>query len=614
MFSIITGTICMVAADLMKIPAILLYFTAGILLGPYSLHLIDPGSLGEGLNVLITVFVSLILFEGGLSLNFNQVRRIKLPLIRQIALTTVFTFAAGWLSERYIAGLSAEISLVFASLTIVTGPTVIKPITRHIPLRRSVDTMLNGEAVLIDAVGAVLAIIVLEYVISQRFIGNPVMSFAGSIACGIACGAVFGVLTRSAFKLKSLSSSPRNILIIGLILMLYYIAETLFRESGLMAVVTYGVFLSRVEYRVKKKILGFKEQVSRTTIGILFILLSANFNLRYLSEHFAAGLVVVAVLIAVRFPVVLLSTHGADFSIRERLFIGWIGPRGIVALAVASIAGMKLAGAGVENARVVELLVFLLISTTVLIQGLSARRLAEMLGITTGGDRNLIILGINRITLALAREWQQNQNDVFFIDSDARQCELAAKEGFPYAAGNALDPSVYEGVDLEHFTSVLAASRNNEINILFCKFVKENYGISNLYTVLTEKATVELSEIIQTDGISPAFGRHETGESAGSRLMRTFLSLIRADAGKYATFRTAVTNPDMLRSNPGEFTLPAGVMVLFVVRNRNCFIYHNDFRFERDDTAVLITGNMKPYDIVSLFDPGQTMTATHPQE
>ncbi len=604
----------MVAADLMRIPAILLYFTTGILLGPYALHLIDPGSLGEGLNVLITVFVSLILFEGGLSLNFNQVRRIKLPLIRQIVYTTIFTFAAGWLAARYIAGLSAEISLVFASLTIVTGPTVIKPITRHIPLRRSVDTMLNGEAVLIDAVGAVLAIIVLEYVISRQFVGNPVMSFAGSIACGAVCGAIFGVLTRFAFRLKSLSSSPRNILITGLILLLYFLAETLFRESGLMAVVTYGVSLSRVEYRIKKKILGFKEQISRTTIAILFILLSANFNLRYLSEHFAAGLAVVGVLIAVRFPVVLLSTHGADFSIRERLFIGWLGPRGIVALAIASVAGMKLADAGVENARAVELLVFLLISTTVLVQGLGARRLAIKLGITTGGDRNLIILGINRITLALAREWQQNQNDVLFIDSDARQCELAAKEGFPYAAGNALDPSVYEGIDLEHYTSVLAASRNNEINILFCKFVKENFGIRNLYTVLTEKATVELSEIMQTDGIRPAFGRHETGESAGSKLMRTFLSLIRADAGKYATFRTEVTNADMLRLKPGEFTLPAGVMVLFVVRNRNCFIYHNDFRFDRNDTAVLITGNMKPYDIVSLFNPGQAMTAAHPKE
>jgi len=587
--TLIAGSSSIVLSDRFKFPAIILYFFCGISLGPYGIGLIRPGSLGEGLNILITLFVCIILFEGGLSLNISRLKSIKLYLTRQIALTIAITTTLSWIAARHIAGLPADLALIFASLTVVTGPTVIKPIIRYLPLRSHVKTFLNGEAVIIDAVGAVLAITMIEYFVSQQVLGLTILSFILSIVIGVTVGSVSGLFIKLLLiKTPAIPAPSRSIFTLGMLFLVFYISELLSSESGLMAVAVFGIVLSTIDYKNKEQLLSFKEQISRIVISFLFILLSAKFNITRLSEVMIVGIIVVGIIIIARFLAIFTSTIGSMFSIEERFFMGWVGPRGIIALSVASIAGIKLKSAGVHNTEIIEILIFMLISATVLLQGLSSRLGARKLGILVEGDKNIIILGINPTTIGMALHWQKYQNEVLLIDSKITKCMLAEKEGLSFLHGNGLAPGTYSGIEIDQFSSVLAASENNEINVLFCRFLKETFGISNLYVLLTEKAGEELSEIIEAEGIKTAcIGIKVSGSISFISAIKEYFSI-----KKPVIMDITINNASFLQNNPGEYPIPENIFILFVARSgKNCYIYNESFKLEINDTLYIVANN-----------------------
>ncbi|HOD16889.1 MAG TPA: sodium:proton antiporter [Spirochaetota bacterium] len=580
-------------SDRIRFPSIILYFFWGIFLGPHGAGLIMPSSLGQGLNIIITVFVSIILFEGGLSLDFQHLKSIKTILLRHILLTILITMSLSLAAAYYIADIPFELAIIFASLAVVTGPTVIKPIIRNLPLRKNVKTLLNGEAVIIDAAGAVMSIAIIEYIVSKQLLGLTILGFLISIAAGIATGVMFGLLIKLLLKKTSaIPASGRSIFTLGMLFFVFFISELISKESGLMAVAVFGISLGTIDYRDKEKLLSFKEQISRIIISFLFILLSANFDIARLKDELIAGLVVVGVIIAARFPAVYASTAGGMFSWAERFFIGWLGPRGIIALSVASIAVIKLKSAGIQNADIIEILVFTLISVTVLLQGLSASFIARRIGVLVEGDQHIIILGINSVTIGLALNWRKHQNDVLFIDSDLSNCDLAGKMGFQYINGNGLAPDTFSGIEVDYYSSVLAATSNNEINVLFCRFLKKTYGIKNLYVMLSEKSGDELSEIIRTEGIKLTCNCMQE-----SRVL-SFISTIR----EYFSIKKPViktflaVNTAFLKHEPGTYPLPKNMVILFVARKeRNCHLFHDSFKLEKNDVLYVLMKSEEDY-------------------
>ncbi|MBN1496700.1 MAG: cation:proton antiporter [Spirochaetes bacterium] len=584
--TLVAGSLSIVLADRFRFPAIIFYFFAGISLGPYGLGLIRPASLGNGLNILITIFVGIILFEGGLSLNISRLKTIRHYLTRHILLTIAITMSLSWLAARYIAGLPPEIALVFASLTIVTGPTVTKPILRHLSIRRNVKTFLNGEAVIIDAMGAVLAIAVIEYFVSQELLGISILGFLLSIIIGVGVGVVSGLSVKFLLTKRLLFPvHSRSIFTLGMVFFVFYISETLSSESGLMSVAVFGIVLSTIDYKDKEKLLSFKEQITQIVISFLFILLSAHFNITKLSEQILAGMLVVAVIIAARFPAAFISTIGGTFSLRERLFIGWLGPRGIIAISVASIAVIKLKSAGMKNTEILEILIFMLISVTVLLQGMSAGFVARRLRILVEGDRSIIILGINPTTLGMAQRWQKYQNDVLFVDSNLSKCMIAQKEGFSYIHGNGLAPDTLSGIEVDNYTSALASTPNNEVNVLFCRFIKETYGVSKLYVILAEKAGEELAGIIESEGIKTAcIGIQKDRAASFFSVIKEYFSV------KKPTIREiTVSSETFIQNKPGEYPVPENIFILFVVRNgNNCYVYNDSLKLQKNDILHVI--------------------------
>lgn len=585
MLSIILGSTGIVLSDRFELPGILFYFAMGIIFGPSVLGLLNPASLGDGLSIMITIFVAIILFEGGLSLNIKQITSLKSVLLKDIVLSVIIMVSVGFICARYIAGLDWQISIIFASLIVVTGPTVIKPVIRHIALSSRVKNFLNGEAVLIDAVGAILAIVTLEFVLTSHEISLSIAEFSASIAAGTLFGIVFGYISKFLLSRTSIiPASVNSFFILGVVLLSFVCSEIFFPESGLLTVVVVGLVLSTMDYRPKEKILNFKDQVTRIITSVLFVLLSANFEIKYISQYMTEGMIIITVIILARFPVIFLSTARENFTAREKIFMSWLGPRGIIALSVASIAAIKLEASGMEKAYAIEILVFMLISSTVLMQGLSAKWVAHKLNILVKGDRSLIILGVNEISLMIAEKWRNDRTDILFVDSNRKNCRMARQKGFLSIEGNALDSATYRGIEMENFTSALASSDNNEINIIFCRFLKETFGIENLYTVLNEKANEELAGIIKEENIKLAFGTRSRDDENFS--WDGFLSRLRDvfSIDKQSLKWFQVTCSDFVKNSVGKYPLPKGVTIFLVVRNgTDRYIYHTAFELKLND-------------------------------
>ncbi|HOP28180.1 MAG TPA: cation:proton antiporter [Spirochaetota bacterium] len=599
LLSIILGSAGIVLSDKFRIPGILFYFAMGIIAGPGVTGILNPQSLGNGLSIMITVFVIIILFEGGLSLDIKQLATLKSVFVKEITLAVIVTVTVGYISARFIAGLPWEISIIFASLVVVTGPTVIKPVLRYIALSNKVKNFLNGESVLIDAVGAILAIITLEFVLTRNEIFLSIAGFAGALIVGTISGLAFGFIAKYLVcRTKQIPPATNSFFILGFVFLSYISSEAVAAESGLLTVVIMGIIMSTMNYREKESILKFKEQITRIVISILFVILSANFNIRYINLYLTEGLIVVFILILSRFPVIFLSTIKEDFSVKEKIFMSWLGPRGIIALSVASIAAIKLKSSGMENAYTLEILVFMLISVTVLLQGTSAKLLAEKLGILVKGDRNLIILGVNSISLMIAEKWRNDKTAVLFVDSSRKNCKLAAQKGFACCEGNALDPATYFGIEMDDYSSVLAASDNNEINVLFCTFIKDNFGINNLYTILNNKANEELSEIIHNEDIKLAFGAKSSGDENFS--WDGFLSRLKDvfSRKKQELKWFQVTSRDFINNGRGKYPLPEGVTIFMVVRNNSeRYIFHTSFELHLHD-EIYVMASQENYDIL----------------
>ncbi len=583
--SIVLGSAGIVLSDKFEMPGILFYFAMGIIFGPSVLGLLHPASLGEGLSIMITIFVTIILFEGGLSLNIKQITSLKSVLFKDISLSIIILVPIGFASARYIADLPWEISIIFGSLIIVTGPTVIKPVIRHITLSSKVKNFLNGESVLIDAVGAILVIVILKFILTSHAISLSIAGFAASIMAGTLFGLAFGFMAKYLLNRTSIiPSSANSFFILGSLLLAFVCSELLLPDSGLLTVVVMGLVLSTMEYRSKEKILNFKDQVTRIITSILFVILSANFEIKHISQYLLEGLIIIAIIILARFPIIFLSTAKEDFSAKEKLFMSWLGPRGIIALSVASIAALQLEAAGIEKAYTIEILIFMLISITVLTQGLSAKWVAHKLNILIKGDRSLVILGVNEISLMVAEKWRNNSTDILFVDSNSRNCRIARQKGFLCIEGNALDSLTYTGVEIENFTSALATTDNNEVNVIFCRFLKETYGIGNLYTVLNEKANEELAEIIKEENIKLAFGTRSKEEENFS--WDGFLSKLKDvfSTEKQSLKWLKITCSEYAKSTTEKYSLPKGVTIFIVIRNSTeRYVYHTSFELRLND-------------------------------
>lgn len=495
----------------LRIPGIVLLLLAGVLLGPEVGDLVRPDALGPALQLIVGMSVAIILFEGGLNLNLRRLRQEATTIRRLVTVGAVTTGVGGTLAARLIMGWSWELSALFGALVIVTGPTVMTPLLRRIKVNRNVHTILEGEGVLIDPVGAILAVVTFEFVMATlgahegsgaaEILGFPARIGLGAVV-GLTGGALMALLLRSE---RLVAEEYVNVLILSLVLVVFEISEAVRAESGIMAAAMAGIVVGNVDTRLGQDLKEFKEQLTVMLIGLLFVLLAATVRLEAIFGLGWRGIVTIAVLMFVVRPAdVAISTLGTNLSLRERTFIAWLAPRGIVAAAMASLFAQWLTEADVSGGEELQALVFLVIAFTVVLQGGTGPIVASLLRVRRKADVGYVLVGANELGRALARALKTAGEEVVLVDSSALACEEAQREGFRVVYGDAAAERTLRQAGVGYRRGVVAVTPNQAVNLLIARRMEEYVGEGNVLVALDRRRSLPPST--ETD-VGVLFGR-----------------------------------------------------------------------------------------------------------
>jgi len=421
------GMIAQSTARHVKIPGIVLLLVVGVLLGPDGINIIRPSTLGEALPILVGFAVAVILFEGGMNLRISRLKREEHTILQLISIGALISAAGGTIAAKLFLGWNWRSAILFGLLIIVTGPTVINPLLRRIKLSRSISTLLEAEGILLDAIGAIVAVVALEVVISptgMTFLASPFI-ILGRIIIGAIIGIIGGFIMAWLLGIRNLvPEGLENVFTLSLVFALFQFSNVLSHESGIVAVTIAGIVVGNKKMMVRRDLMEFKEQLTIMLIGMLFILLAADVRLEDIQALGWGGVYTVLALIIVIRPVnILVSTIHSDLTIKQKSLLAWMAPRGIVAAAMASYFAIELEKNGIDGSQL-RAMVFLLITVTVLSAGLTGGLAAKLLGLKRKSNFGWVILGANAIGREMAKQLKADGEECVLIDENPGLCRI----------------------------------------------------------------------------------------------------------------------------------------------------------------------------------------------
>ena len=517
---IILGILAQWVAWKLKIPAILPLILIGLFVGPIAAEFlsadgtkwIEPRWNGEeglfpggSLFFFVSLAISIILFEGGLTLKKGEIKNVGPVITKLITVGSIVTFFGAAIAAHYIFYLSWEISFLFSALIIVTGPTVITPILRNIPLKKDVSAVLKWEGILIDPIGALVAVLVFEFIsvdAGGEFTKTAFIEFGKIVLFGTTFGFTFAHGLNLILNRNWVPHYLMNVFALAAVFGVFILADEFAHESGLLAVVVMGMVLGNSKSPYLKELLYFKESLSVLLISILFILLAADINFEDLLLIYNWNTVILfSVVVFVIRPIgVFLSTQGSNLKLKEKLFISWVGPRGIVAAGIASLFGLKLAEDGVPGAEYITPLVFMIVLGTVILNATTARMFAKIVGVFLTESRGILIVGASKLPRLLAHYLEKNGRHVVLIDSNQNNIAKANELGLEAMNTNIYSDKLLDNIELNDMGFLLALTGNTDINKYAIKQFGDKFGENGSYRLLTSTEMQETSEM-PTEGV-----------------------------------------------------------------------------------------------------------------
>ena len=478
-----------------KVPAIIPLLLIGAALGPLGGIVKPSDALGEVMRPAIGMAVAIIVFEGGLNLNLRELRSAGSGVLRLVGVALPLNWLFGTLATRWLAGLSWPVAILVGATLVVTGPTVILPLLRQARLEPRSGAFLKWEAIVNDPIGATLTLLVLSYLTLATTMsgGDALLHLAWRTALGASIAAMLGLALpfgiRSLFRHDQAPEYLKTPILLGGALAVYAAGEAIQPETGLIGATLFGVVLANIDVTGLQELKRFKESLTIFLVSGLFILLTANIDsktIAMLSWPIAAT--TLAILFVARPLAIGLATLGAKVSWKERLLVGWIGPRGVVAAAIAGIAGERLSAAGYPDARLVLPLVFAVIASTVLLHGLSLAPIARWLGLASGGRGGLLIVGASSWAVALGEAVRTAGMPVIVIDRSALALKAARLVGLQTLRMEVLSAIGEEVIDLAEFEHLLAATPDDAYNALVCTRFAAELGRERVYQVAPDES------------------------------------------------------------------------------------------------------------------------------
>lgn len=489
----LVSLVCQLMAWRLRLPAILFLLLSGILFGP-TLGLISPDEfLGDLLFPIVSLCVALILFEGSLTLKFDQLKETGKMVRHLVTIGALVTWGVISVACYWLIGLDVALSALFGALVVVTGPTVVVPMLRTLRATPRISKVLRWEGILIDPIGALLAVLVYNWITSQAAGHNAFMAslaiFVQVIGIGTLAGIAGGHLMASAMRRHWIPEYLEVLASLALVLVMFSLSNHLVHESGLLTVTIMGIWLANAKGIDIEEILVFKEHLSVLLISGLFILLAARVDLGAL---LALGLPALALLLVIQFVArplaVWVSSIGSELSWQERAMVAWVGPRGIVAAAVSAFFALRLEQAGYEDAGLISALTFAVIIGTVVFQSATARTVAGLLKVTEPERRGILLIGANQVSRALGEVLNRLEVPLLVVDTHWDSIRQARMKGLRTLRGNPLSATVDSNLDLTGLGTLLTLTPEREWNALLNQHFRRDFQPHRIFTVRNERA------------------------------------------------------------------------------------------------------------------------------
>ncbi|MEO1140651.1 MAG: sodium:proton antiporter [Pseudomonadota bacterium] len=469
----------------LRMPAIVLMLVAGLVAGPV-LGLFDPQrDIGVLMGPLISIAVAIILFEGGLTLDFHSLRGAEQGVKRLVVVGAPVGWLSSTLALHYVGGLSWESSAVFGGIMIVTGPTVIAPLLRQARLNRRPAQLMQWEAIVNDPIGALAAVLAFEVVIVTATAGS-VGHAAWAMVRGIAIAGVLGWAAgwglAEAFRRAYVPEYMKVPVLFAVLLGIFAVTDYMLHESGLLAVTVMGVVMANANLPSYTELRRFKEHATVLLVSGVFILLAANMDTETLSRiNWNAAALVAVVILLVRPMTVLVSLLGTNIPFKERLLVGLTGPRGVVLVAVAGLFGERLVAEGVEDAAFLTPFAFALVAATVVLHGFTLAPLARWMGLAGKGQPGVILTGGSQFATSFAKALESLDVPVLITDTNRGRLRSARDAGLRVFFGDVLSEAAEHSVEIMNYGRVLAISDNEAYNILVATDLAPEFGRENVY-------------------------------------------------------------------------------------------------------------------------------------
>ncbi|MGK0375732.1 MAG: CPA1 family monovalent cation:H+ antiporter [Arenicella sp.] len=580
------GFLCQWFSHKVKLPAILFLLLSGILLGPV-LGLVNPNAIfGDLLFPFISLSVAIILFEGALTLKRSELNGIGRPVRRMVTIGVVVNASVMTFATHYLMGLSWSLSALFGALMVVTGPTVIMPMLKTVRPIPKIADVLRWEGIVIDPIGALIAVLVYEWIAVQQSaaeFSEIFYVFGGTVAVGLAIGLIAGYIFGWLLRNHYIPESLHNYASLALVCLVFAGSDTLMHESGLLAVTVMGVLMANMRDVYIHSILEFKEDLTIVFVSALFIVLAARLDF---AEFSALGWSAVLLLLVMQFiarPLkVGLSFIRSNFTWREQALIAWIGPRGIVAAAVSAVFALRLEELGVEGAEKLVPLAFSIIIGTVVLQSLTAKPLAKILKVAMPDTHGAVIIGANYFSVAIAEALKKIDVDSIICDTNWDQLKAARNAGLNTYYGDPSSDHAKLHLNLSPYGYMLGLSNHFEYNVIQASRFRDDFGARKVYILPPNKSTERFHKHTASSENSGRilFDEINSYSILKNKINNDWVVKVTELSEAYAYKEWRADNPDAL--------------MLFALRS------DGDLSFQTVDTDLVVENGDK---LISLFVP-----------
>jgi len=579
--AVLVAVIAQVLATRFKFPPILLWLTAGIVLGPYGLHWLHAEQIQPAMHTLVELGLAIILFEGGLNLNLKALRETGWVVGRLVILGPLITMFAGGAAAHWLAGMNWPLALLFGALISVGGPTVIMPIVRQMRLGRTISHILTGEAMLVDGIGAILAIVMLQVALTPDMPGSYILQdIFFKAAVGTAIGIAGGRLLAWLLSLDTLKDMElRTIMSLAAAWGLFLLADSISQQAGLLTMLVMGATLQRMELPDIQRLRHFKGSLSVLLISLLFVLLAANLNLLVIENYLWQGFGIFIILaLFVRPLLALLATAGSGLEWKQTAYLAGMAPRGVVAAAITSLFALILQENGQVQSEMFLALVYIIIIVSVFTYSLGAAPLKRFLKIEGGNERSVLIIGGGQIGAEVGRALGEDR-EVRFLDLNADVVNNLQRSGYNAVRGNALDPLYMEILRAEEIGTALIMTGSSDHNLLIARMAREEFHIPNIFVAMQEGDESKHSRLLHQLQTRRLFSKPYTFTYWNDQAYRKRLV--------YETREVEEDSP-LIGHRMADVRIPHGVLPICMVRKGQTCIPYDDLRFAAGDEIKML--------------------------